>query len=128
MKKVYPIILTPTEKGFLVYVPDMDINTEGKNILDAIEMARDAIGLNGLALEDLGQKIPDIKTLNPLYDKDKEMLSFVDVDFDKFRKANDIKPVKKTLTIPTWLNEKAIEKNINFSAVLKEALIKEIQD
>lgn len=58
MKNSYPILLTPEEKGFTVYIPDFDINTEGENLTDAIEMARDAIGLMGIDMEDDGKTIP----------------------------------------------------------------------
>ena len=54
MKAVYPIILTPAERGYVVFVPDLDINTEGEDLADAIEMARDAIGLWGITEEDQG--------------------------------------------------------------------------
>lgn len=46
-KRVYPVILTPADNIILVEVPDMEILTEGKDYQDAIEMARDAIGLKG---------------------------------------------------------------------------------
>ena len=49
MKQAYPIILTPSEHGYVVYVPDLDINTEGKDLADAIDMAADAIGLWGVS-------------------------------------------------------------------------------
>ena len=58
MKAVYPIILTPADRGYVVFVPDLNINTEGDDIPDAIAMARDAIGLWGLAEEDAGREIP----------------------------------------------------------------------
>lgn len=58
MKAVYPIILTPAERGYVVFVPGLDINTEGEDLADAIEMARDAIGLWGITEEDAGRKIP----------------------------------------------------------------------
>ena len=47
MKAVYPIVLTPADHGYVVFVPDLCINTEGSSVPDAIEMARDAIGLKG---------------------------------------------------------------------------------
>ena len=53
-KRVYPVILTPADNIILVEVPDMEILTEGKDYQDAIEMARDAIGLKGITLEDAG--------------------------------------------------------------------------
>ena len=58
-KRVYPVILTPADNIILVEVPDMEILTEGKDYQDAIEMARDAIGLKGITLEDAGKTIPD---------------------------------------------------------------------
>jgi predicted RNase H-like HicB family nuclease len=47
VKQVYPTFIAEYESDFLVYVPDMDIYTEGKSMVEAIEMARDAIGLKG---------------------------------------------------------------------------------
>ena len=58
MKAAYPIILTPAGIGYVVYVPDLRINTEGRDIADAIEMASDAICLWGIARQDMGQDIP----------------------------------------------------------------------
>ena len=55
MKNSYPIILTPEEKGFTVFIPDFNINTQGDDLTEAIEMARDAIGLMGIDMEDDGQ-------------------------------------------------------------------------
>lgn len=55
MKKVYPVVLTPAETGYVVYVPDLKINTEGENIANAMEMARDAIGLWAICEEDMGR-------------------------------------------------------------------------
>ena len=59
MKNVYATIFTKTKNGVLVEVPDMGILTEGESMVDAIEMARDAIGIKGIAMEDLGEKIPE---------------------------------------------------------------------
>lgn len=61
MKQVYPVIFTQLKDKkdtVLINVPDMDILTEGFGLSDAIEMARDAIGANGITLQDLGREIP----------------------------------------------------------------------
>ena len=55
MKTVFPIILTPADVGYVVTIPDLKINTEGSSVADAIEMARDAIGLWGICEEDAGR-------------------------------------------------------------------------
>lgn len=121
MRKAYKIILIAEEKGYTVYVPDLDIGTQGEDIADALYMARDAIAATGITLEDLGQEIPEPGTaeykLNP-----GEFEAYVDVDFKEYRKKHDTRKVKKTLSIPSWLNEAAENENINFSRVLEEAL------
>ena len=61
MKQVYPVIFTQLndkKDTVLINVPDMNILTEGFGLPDAIEMARDAIGANGITLQDLGMGIP----------------------------------------------------------------------
>lgn len=58
MKRAFPTFITQAGKDFLVYVPDLDLYTEGNSLTDAIEMARDAIGLKGIDLEDDGKAIP----------------------------------------------------------------------
>lgn len=119
---VYPVVLSKgSEKGYVVYIPTLDINTEGTDIADAIVMARDAIGLWGLCQEDLGKEIPVPTEFNIEHNED-ETVALVDIDFTAYKKAHDNKVVRKNLTIPNWLNELAESNNINFSHVLQSAL------
>ena len=95
MKQVYPVIFTQLndkKDTVLINVPDMNILTEGFGLPDAIEMARDAIGANGITLQDLGREIPvpsdisDIDIKNGPFDNDGiSHVSFVDIDFDEYR-------------------------------------------
>ena len=64
MKIAYPIIMTKGEKFIVVFIPDFNINTQGKDIPDSIEMARDAIGLIGTDMEDDGEVLPDASSLD----------------------------------------------------------------
>lgn len=121
MKSVYPIVIAKEGEDYVVTVPDLEINTEGKSIAEAIEMAREAIGLWGISRQDLKQPIPQPKTLKPEC-KENEIAALVDIDFNEFRMKEDNRTVRKNCTIPLWLNRKAEEKHINFSAVLQEAL------
>ncbi len=121
MKKVYPVILTPSDMGYVVYVPDLEINTQGKDIIDAIEMARDAIGLWGITEEDLGRSIPEPSSQLPEHAPD-EIVTLVDIDFEACRRANDNRAIRKNLTIPSWLNDRAENAGINFSQTLQKAL------
>lgn len=124
MKKVYPIILTPAERGYVVYAPDLQINTEGNDIADAIDMARDAIGLWGITEEDCGRKIPEAATVlvEQIEHGLHEIVTLVDIDFAAYRRANDMRTVRKNVTLPSWLNAEAEKNHINFSQVLQDAL------
>ena len=121
MKKVYPVVLTPTDSGYVVYVPGLDISTQGTEIADAIDMARDAIGLWGICEEDAGRSIP-APSLTPPKHENNEIVTLVDIDFEAYRRANDMRTVRKNLTIPSWLNERAEKAGVNFSQVLQEGL------
>ena len=122
MKTAYPIVLIPDKVGFVVYVPDFDINTEGDTMAEAIEMARDAIGVVGIDFEDDGKDLPVPSNLKDIKTKENEIVSLVDIDFTEYRRKNDTRAVKKNCTLPSWLNEKAEAACINFSSVLQEAL------
>lgn len=121
MKAVYPIILTPTKSGYVVFVPDLDINTEGTDLADAIEMARDAIGIWGISEEDAGRKIPQASGTMP-HPAENEIVTLVDIDFTAYRRANDLRTVRKNVTLPSWLNDLAERNGVNFSQVLQESL------
>lgn len=121
MKTAYPIVLTPAEHGFVVYVPDLDINTEGDSIANAIEMAADAIGLWGITAQDMGKAIPPASASLPKCGED-ELATFALVDFDAYRRANDMRTVRKNVTLPSYLNDLADKAGINFSQVLQEGL------
>lgn len=121
MKAAYPIILTPDASGYVVYVPDLDINTEGADIADAIAMASDAICLCGLALQDMGKEVPAPSATLPACGGD-EIATFALVDFDAYRQADDMRPVRRNVTLPNYLNQLAVQAGLNFSQVLQEGL------
>lgn len=126
MKKSYPIVLTQEKEGYAVYIPDFDANTQGENLTDAIEMARDAIGLMGIDMEDDNKSLPIPSETKKIKAKDSEIVSLVDVDFSEYRKKNEQRVVKKNCTLPSWLCHEAEKANINFSQVLQSALKKEL--
>lgn len=130
MKAVYPVIITQDGKDYLVDVPDLDIQTEGTSVADAIYMARDAIGLYGITAEDDGKKIKQpsaadsIDASNGVFaGTGKGFVTLVDVDFDVYRKKNDTKMVRRNVTIPSWMDAKAKEEHLNVSEVLRDALM-----
>lgn len=130
MIKVYPVILTPTtigsKAGYAVYVPDMKINTQGYDIADAIYMARDAIGIKGICEQDEGRSIPEPSTVEPEHEKD-DIVTWVDIDFAKYRRANDLRTVRVNVTVPLYLKELGEERGVNFSQTLQNALKEELK-
>lgn len=128
MKNSYPIILTPDKVGYIVYVPDFNINTEGDTLTEAIEMARDAIGVVGIDMEDDGEALPDPTAISEVKGNSAtDIVTLVDVDFGEYRRKNDMKAVKKNCTIPSWLNFEAEKAGVNFSAILTAALKSELK-
>ena len=137
MKQVYATFILNTKDGsehpFLVYVPDMEIFTEGDSLAYSIEMARDAIGLAGISMEDHKEEIPapsdqaaameKVKQNAEDIDFSKGILTYVDVDFTEYRKRVDTKTVRRNVALPGWLNYEAEHAGINVSRVLQEALM-----
>lgn len=128
MKKAYPVILSQGEKFIVVYIPDFEINTQGENVADAIEMARDAIGIVGIDMEDDGETLPEPTAISKVKgDSESDIVTLVDVDFGEYRRKNDMRAVKKNCTIPSWLNFEAEKAGVNFSAILTSALKDELK-
>ncbi len=123
MKYCYPITLTELKDGgYLVYVPDMEINTTGTDLSNALEMAKDAIELCGIGYEDEKLPIPKPSPISSVKAKKGEILLAVNVDFEAYRRMLDNRSVKKNCTLPSWLNDQAEKANINFSALLQQAI------
>ena len=123
MKQAYPIIMSKGKEFIIVYIPDFNINTQGTDYANAIEMARDAIGLMGIDMEDEKETIPvpselaEIKCENP-----DDAVSLVDVDFAEYRRKHDDRMVRRNITLPAWLDAAASAEKINVSRVAQTAL------
>ena len=126
MKNAYPIILTQGQKYVVVSIPDFDINTQGEDFADAMEMARDAIGLMGIDMQDDGKELPTPTPISELT-VENGVVTLVDIDFDVYRRKNELRAFKKNCTIPSWLNYEAEKANINFSQVLQNALMEQLK-
>ena len=122
MKNSYPIILTPDAGGYVVEIPDFAIGTQSDSIPEAMEMARDAIGLMGIDMEDDGKSLPIPSTLESVSKGPGDIVTLVDVDFTEYRRQNDMRSVRRNVSLPCWLNAAAEKAGINVSAVLQAAL------
>lgn len=128
MKAAYPVVMTEDSKYTVVYVPDFEINTQGISCVDAIEMARDAIGIAGITMIDDKNDLPKPSCISLVQENyPGKTVTLVDIDFDEYKRKNDTRSVKKNCTLPSWLCYEAEKAGINFSAVLQNALKKELR-
>lgn len=127
-KYAYPAIFTPEDDGgFSVRFPDLEgCFTCGDDMPDALFMAEDVLALVLYGYESDARTIPSPSKAEDLELEPGEFVNSVACDTMEYRKRFNNKAVKKTLTIPEWLNEAATSMNINFSQVLQEALIQKV--
>ena len=128
-KMFYPAIFTPEDDGgFSVSFPDIEgCFTQGETIEEAYEMAFDALGLALSFLEDEKRVIPLPSAPNKISLNENEFVVIIEFNMLEYQKKHNSKAVKKTLTIPQWLNEEATALGVNFSQVLQEALLAKIE-
>lgn len=121
---VYPAIFHKEENAYWVEFPDLEgCHTYGTSITDTMEAAQEALSAYLLTLLEQGKDIASPSDISSLDSAD-GFSSLVSCDINQYK---DTKAVKKTLTIPSWLNDRAMSMGINFSQVLQEALISKIQ-
>lgn len=126
MKLTYPAIFYPfedKENGFTVEVPDLPgCISEGDTLADAILMATDAA--SGWVLDELedGNPVPTATPLSEIQVEEDGFVNLLVLDMDAYSEKYGSKAVRKSLTIPAWLNTFAEKRNVNFSQVLQEAL------
>ena len=140
MNYVYPAVFYEEDDKISVIFPDLgNLATFGDNVADAMRMAQDICGLHLFtALRD-GDPLPAASSLSEINPaailKDFEMesaaesafVNMVLVDMTEYARQHSDKAVKKTLSIPMWLNTLCEEKSINFSKVLQDALLAKVQ-
>ena len=123
----YPAIFTYDENDKCYMVDFIDLkgcSTYGKTINEAYLMAQDAMGLY---LSDLETFPTPTIPYNNIKLNENQFISIVEIDLLEYRKKYSNIAVKKTLTIPVWLNTLAEKNDINFSQLLQKALKKELK-
>ncbi len=121
---VYPAIFHKEDDTYWVEFPDLEgCHTYGTSITDTMESAQEALAAYLLTLLEQNQAIASPSDISSFYAED-GFTSLVSCNIEQYK---DTKAVKKTLTIPSWLNDRAVSMGINFSQVLQEALLSKIQ-
>jgi predicted RNase H-like HicB family nuclease len=127
MKTAYPVIFTKLPNGYAAHAPDFPLDTQGDDLAEAIEMARDAIGIMGIDMEDDKKPLPKPSPPENIQCEADELVSMVDIDFTEYRRANERRTVRRNVSLPSWLNREAEKAGINVSAILQTALKQELQ-
>lgn len=128
-KLFYPAIFHIAEEGgFWISFPDFpECLTQGDNMEQAYEMAVDALGLCISDMQKNGIELPAASMPGKIDMEPDTVLVIVEFDMEAYKRRHNARAVKKTLSIPEWLNEEATALGVNFSQVLQEALIQKIR-
>lgn len=119
----YPAVFTyESGQEIAIDFPDLGCATSGVNDDDALLSARELLGCVLYGMEEDGEEIPDPTPLSDVETRANEYTVLVDVYMPSIRQANINRSVNRTVTLPAWLNTAALERNINFSQVLQDAL------
>lgn len=140
MLSIYPACFYEEDDGYSVIFPDLNyLATQGDDLEDAMEMAVECLASYLYSCKADGDAVPtpssltDIdpvavsKEVSPDEPIGNAFVNMISVDVEAYAKANFNKSVRKTLTIPAWLNKVALEQGINFSQTLQEALLAKVQ-
>ncbi len=127
----YPAVFHVSEDvgGYWVEFPDLPgCFSQGENIEDTMEHSKEALGLFLDTSDDIYERtftqpssIQEVMKQFP-----NEIVVLVEYDNIKYARLYKNKAIKKTLSIPEWLNDEAIKEGLNFSQVLQEALISKL--
>lgn len=137
MLSIYPACFFKEENGYSVIFPDLNLATCGETLDEAMVMAVDCLAGRLHWFKQDGNPIPNPSPMNSInlasvskeleIEPEEAFVNMVSVDVEAYAKEHFDKSVRKTLTIPAWLNTAALEMGINFSQVLQEALIAKVQ-
>ena len=126
MKYAYPAIFTKEGSAYSVIFPDLEIATSGESITEAMSMAEDALCLTLYDMEQRKVEIPKATDIEEVKHEDGSFVNYITCDTLAYRMKCDSRAVRKTVSLPAWLNDIADRQNISCSAVLREALKKEL--
>lgn len=126
-KLFYPALFHKSEEGgFWISFPDFpECFTEGDDMKQAYEMTVEALGLALVNRKEEKEEIPDPSDLDKIQNEDGTIV-IVEFNMLEYQRKHNSKAVKKTLSIPEWLNEEAVSMGVNFSQVLQEALMSKL--
>jgi len=125
---IYYAVFNFADDGINVIFPDLnDASTFGQDMHEALYMAKDLLAGWLIDAEDEKDEFPAPSDHHSISVASGDLLIPIEIDLAFYRKKFDSKPVKKTLTIPNYLNDLGNKAGINFSATLTEALKEKLE-
>jgi predicted RNase H-like HicB family nuclease len=126
---IYPAVFTNEDNAYSINFPDLEgCYTCGDDLIDGCDMAQDVLALTLCRLEQQGKRIPPASDIAEVLHGENEFVTLITCDTLAYRKKRSEKSVKKTLTIPQWMDKMATNRGINFSKTLRDALAKQLAD
>lgn len=127
-KLYYPATMHPEDDGgYSVWLHDIDgCISQGETLSEAVENIKDALGLYYEDAAEGGTALPAPSAPNKVPLEEGEFVAVVEFSPGEYLKTKSTKAVKKTLSIPAWLNSMAEAQQLNFSAVLQSALVERL--
>lgn len=126
-KYVFPAIFQKQENGYFITFPDFEACfTQGNNLEDGLDMASDVLCMTLYNMEEENTAIPTPTDPTAIHTETGSFVTLVGCDTMEYRKFHSNKSVKKTLTVPQWLDEMATKENVNFSQTLQQALMEKL--
>lgn len=127
MKAMYPALFEKEDNCYNVTFPDLpEAITCGDTLEQAVEMAKECLGLCLDVRKENKEELPKISDPSTINCTNGIFVMMIEYDSIEFNKRYNKKAIRKNVTIPAWLNELAEEKNVNFSNVLQNALMKKL--
>lgn len=127
MKYIYPAIITQEEDGVLAYFPDIEgTNTDGATIEEALNNAEDVLNLMLMTMEDESMEIKKPTAISDLEVPTGATVSLVRADTLAYRRKVDTKAVRKSVSVPAWMDSLVKKNNLNLSNLLQNAIRKEL--
>jgi len=123
MIQIYPAIFTPNADGSItVDFPDLECTTEGKDLANAMYMARDCLALWLDTQAMLGEPIPAPSPAGAIQIDGERYVTLIDADPEVYAKQRKRSAVRRSISLPKWLDDEAAARHLSLSAVLQEAL------
>lgn len=124
---IYPAVFEQDKNGIAILFPDLPGCLPcAENLEQAVKNAKEAMLLHLYGMEEDNEEIPEPTPFSELHTEANQTLMLIEAFMPPFREKHRKKFVKKTLSLPSWINAEAEHAGINFSAVLQEALIEKL--